>query len=147
YRESFFVALPSIVSYILWPLLPATQWGVSFSRVKVGRLPSRARYDEVTASRRCFPPLARIRTAPSLMPYFALKASDISDGIKLIVFVVCDWLTAVTCTHACGCATPTGSPFSSQWEKRDGPTSSTRQRTASSGSLPQPFMRWSTPLR
>ncbi len=81
------------------------------------------------------------------MPYFALKASDISDGIKLIVFVVCDWLTAVTCTHACGWATPTGSPFSSQWEKRDGPTSSTRQRTASSGSLPQPFMRWSTPLR
>ncbi len=104
-------------------------------------LPSRARNDDVTASSRHLPPLARMRTAPSLMPYFALKASDINEGMSAIVFVVCDWLTAVTWTHARGWGTPTGSPASSQWEKRDGPHSSTRQSTASSGSLPHPFMR------
>ena len=75
------------------------------------------------------------------------ERSDISDGNSVMVLRVWSRLTAATCTHACGCGTPTGSPSASQCEKRDGPTSSTRHSTARSGSLPQPFRRWRTPLR
>src|SRR5690349_9506732 len=82
-----------------------------------------------------------------------MNSSLISDGMYSIVFVVWDWLTAVTWTHARGHGIETGWPFLFQSGlpafifTRLGPTSSTRQMTASRGSLPQPFIRWRTPLR
>lgn len=68
-------------------------------------------------------------------------------GSSFMVFLVCSWLTAHTCTHAFGSSRPTGSPVrGSQWSKVSGAKQLATAPPAAIGSLPHPLSRWSTAL-
>ena len=64
-----------------------------------------------------------------------------------MVFLVCSWLTAHTCTHAFGSSLPIGSPLTgSQWSNVNGAKHAPHAPPAAIGSLPQPLRRCSTAL-